>query len=83
MSPKAFQHLQVDLDLTQRQMARMMDVAERTVFDWKTNGVEGGPAGLLLALLARGKITPQDLWDLRLEYERMTADASSNPPATL
>jgi hypothetical protein len=80
MSPKVYQHLQVDLGLTQRAMARMLDVAERTVFEWKKDGVQGGPAGLLLALLARGKITPQDLWDLRLEYERSVEAQPGHPP---
>jgi DNA-binding transcriptional regulator YiaG len=72
MTPKQYRHLQAELDMTQRAMARLMDVAERTVHDWKRDGVQGGPAGLLLALLARGKIDPQDLWDLRLEFERST-----------
>jgi hypothetical protein len=55
-------------------MARLMDVSESTAFYWGRNGVRGGPEGLLIALLAKGKIKPNDLWELRLEFERITAE---------
>lgn len=83
MTPKAYRHLLVELDLTQRGIARLMDVSERVANKWAQKGVEGGPEGLLLALLAKGKISPQDLWDLRLEYERLTGETCAKQEPAL
>lgn len=77
MSPKAYRHLLVDLGLTQRSMARLMDVSERQAFYWGQRGIQGGPEGLLIALLARGKIKPRDLWKLREEFERISMQHES------
>lgn len=80
MNAKTYKHLLVDLGLTQRAMARLMDVAERKAFYWGRDGVQGGPEGLLIALLAKGKVKPDDLWELRLEYEEACAKQGPNPP---
>jgi hypothetical protein len=74
MSPKSFRRLLADLELTQRGVARLMDVSERKARYWAQHGVKGGPEGLLMALLARGTVTPRHLSQLREEFERITME---------
>lgn len=60
MTPDQYRAILEKLGLTQLGAARLLDVNERTSRRWAEHGVTGMGA-ILLRLLVRGRITPDDI----------------------